>query len=261
MSVYSDAGRLLCARREADEAFWDGHWAGQDMAAELAAASRGTWVSRLTRKHLPRGSRVLEGGAGLGRNVVALSAAGFDAVGVDFAPETVARAKTARPGLQMVVGDVRGLPFPDASFDGYWSVGVIEHFRQGYAPIAAEMRRVLKPGGLLFLSFPHLSALRRLKAASGAYPAWHGREEEFYQYLLDGRDVRADFAASGFRLRRRSGFDGLKGLKDEWPAAQPALQRLYDGRGLASRALRRLLEPALAPWAGHCSLLVLERCP
>ena len=123
------------------------------------------------------------------------------------------------------------------------------------------MGRVLRPGGLLFLTFPHQSALRRLKAALGAYPAWHGLEAEFYQYLLDGRGVRAAFSAAGFRLRRRKSFDGLKGLKDEWPTAQPAMQRLYDGRGLAARALRRLLEPALAPWAGHCSLLVLERLP
>ena len=259
MSVYRQDGRVLCARAEADEAYWDAHWAGQDLARELAAAGRGTWASRITARWLPKGARVLEGGAGLGRNVAGLAAAGYDATGVDFARETVSRALAVRPDLKLVVGDVRSLPFEGASFDGCWSVGVIEHFRDGYDEIASEMRRVLRPGGLLFLTFPRLSALRRLKAAAGAYPEWHGREAEFYQYLLDEDRVIADFAALGFTLREWSAFDGVKGLKDEWAPARPVLQRLYDGRGLAAKAARRLLEPALAPWAGHCALLVLER--
>jgi SAM-dependent methyltransferase len=250
---------LLCAKAAADEAFWDAHWSAQDLAAELAAAEKGTWASRVTARYLPRGRRVLEGGAGLGRNVAALKAAGYDAVGVDFAQATVERARSARPGLELVVGDVRRLPFPDASFDGYWSVGVIEHFREGYAEISSEMRRVLRPGGLLFLSFPRLSPLRRLKAAAGSYPAWDGRDGSFYQYLLDERQVLAHFQGRAFSLKARWAFDGLKGLKDEWPAVHPVLQALYDSRRAAARALRRLLEPALAPWAGHCSMLVLEK--
>ncbi len=160
------------------------------------------------------------------------------------------------------MGDVAALPFEDAWFDGYWSLGVIEHFRGGYEPVLREMRRVIRVGGYLFLTFPQMSWLRRMKARLGFYPLFQGERQEdggFYQYALPVREVVRAFEANGFRLVEGRSRSRLKGLKDECSAMKPLLQRLYSGSsrlaGLARLALERLLPDAF----GHSMLLVFRR--
>jgi 2-polyprenyl-6-hydroxyphenyl methylase/3-demethylubiquinone-9 3-methyltransferase len=54
-----------------------------------------------------------------------------------------------------VRGSATALPFPDASFDSVISSECIEHTPDPVAAVA-EMLRVLKPGGHLFLTTPNL---------------------------------------------------------------------------------------------------------
>lgn len=54
-----------------------------------------------------------------------------------------------------VVGDVQRLPFADASLDLVYATGLFEHVLDERAVIA-EMRRVLKPGGLVHIEVPFL---------------------------------------------------------------------------------------------------------
>jgi len=42
------------------------------------------------------------------------------------------------------------LKFPNNFFDGYWTLGVIEHFWEGYNQIIEEAKRVIKPGDIYF---------------------------------------------------------------------------------------------------------------
>jgi SAM-dependent methyltransferase len=71
-------------------------------------------------------------------------------IGVDAAPEVVARAETGqRPdNLSFEVADVYRLPFEDASFDVVHAHQVLQHLSE---PVAAlrEMLRVLRPGGVV----------------------------------------------------------------------------------------------------------------
>lgn len=58
----------------------------------------------------------------------------------------------ARPAsLSFQPEDASRLPFPDNRFDAIVSWGSVEHIAGGYLTALAEMRRVLKPGGLLFI--------------------------------------------------------------------------------------------------------------
>jgi SAM-dependent methyltransferase len=55
----------------------------------------------------------------------------------------------------LVRGDLRALPFPEASFDVASCIQVLEHFEPPEARrLAAALGRLLKPGGLLLLSVP-----------------------------------------------------------------------------------------------------------
>jgi len=70
-------------------------------------------------------------------------------VGVDIA---------AAPGVDVVIEEGAGLPFPDTSFDGVLSTQVFEHVAD-LEQCVAEIRRVLKPGGTLVLSVPFIYQL------------------------------------------------------------------------------------------------------
>jgi len=264
MKTYFDALRktLVQCRRPAGTAFWDRHWQAARAEGRIPNAHSGAMV--LTRKHLAPGSRLLEGGCGLAGGVRALQAVGYDAYGVDYAPATVENIRREAPGLQVRLGDVRGLDFPDGFFDGYWSMGVIEHFYEGYQAIFSEMRRVLRPGGLLVLSFPHLSRLRGFKADRGGYAAlpetFDPGREGFYQFLLDPSQVIRDLDAHGFDVIWAQPDSGLKGLKDESPAfLAPMLHALYRASSLPGRIAKTAIDFISRPWCGHTMLLAARK--
>ena len=113
------SNRLLYLDREADEQFWDEKW---EAAARVTFASppRHGLTIRITRRYLPAGSRVLEGGCGLGDVVHALDKAGFAADGIDFAPKVVQAINAHWPHLNVTVGDVRHISCEDDFYNGYW---------------------------------------------------------------------------------------------------------------------------------------------
>ena len=53
--------------------------------------------------------------------------------------------------LRFLPEDANALPFADDTFDAVVSWAAVEHFAGGYKQSLREMRRVLKPGGLLFI--------------------------------------------------------------------------------------------------------------
>jgi SAM-dependent methyltransferase len=82
-------------------------------------------------------------------------------VGVDVSPQAVERAR--RSGLHAEVIEENGpLPFGDDTFDLAISIEVLEHLFSPHL-LVAEVRRVLRPGGVLLVSCPN-AAYWRLRA-------------------------------------------------------------------------------------------------
>lgn len=98
-----------------------------------------------------RGVRVLDVATGPGYVAAAAAVRGADVVGVDVAAEMVALARRLRPEIEFRQGDVEGLPFADGSFDAVLANFLILHVGRP-EQAAAELTRVLKPGGRLALS-------------------------------------------------------------------------------------------------------------
>ena len=279
--------RLVYIAEQASPDYWDRHWSFdklriEELRREITRKHFDFLVLPTTRDYLQRGSRVLEGGCGTGVHVYNLQRHGFESIGIDNAPETVRLAKQAVPEMDIREGDVRALPFPDNHFDGYWSIGVIEHFWDGYDAALREMRRVLKPGGYLFLTFPYMSPLRRWRARRGAYPPvileapkgpigsrldsiarsatslQNDKEKQpsalqndippnFYQFALDHKRVTKTFETNGFELIEEKPFDGWNGLNNEIPLK------------LRAKPLRLAIDFLARPFAGHAILLVLQK--
>lgn len=104
---------------------------------------------------LADGDRVLDCGCGMGFHLFALARLRrLDLVGLDADPERLAWARRERVPGELVLGDAERLPFADESFDGVLMSEVLEHLPDD-AGALAEVRRVLKPGGVLAVSVPH----------------------------------------------------------------------------------------------------------
>ena len=254
--------QLIYIGRAATEHFWDAQWQSTDFRKAITKTPN-SWIARTTKKYLPLGSHILEGGCGQGNHVYALQQQGFKAVGLDYAPLTVEKLWQYAPELTIKLGDVRELPFPDNSFDGYWSLGVIEHFWDGYDTIANEIRRVIKPGGYLFLTFPCMSFLRIKKAQRGLYPYWENgllEPDGFYQFALNPASVNRAFSNLDFHLIQEKGFASIKGIKDEVTYLEKQLQIFYDSRAFTARVIKRVIDPLLLPYLfGHSRFMILKK--
>ncbi|HEY1754072.1 MAG TPA: class I SAM-dependent methyltransferase [Bryobacteraceae bacterium] len=87
-------------------------------------------------------------------------------VATDFSPAAIEKGKNAAQGLNLGgiewrVGDIQAIAHPDASFDTVVSCETIEHVPDPRRALA-ELVRVLKPGGRLFLTSPNYFGLMGL---------------------------------------------------------------------------------------------------
>ncbi len=113
---------------------------------------------------LPKHEKILEGGCGLCPYLIRLRELGYDVEGIDYNEAPLKKALRYDPSLPVKVGDVRSIPYPDGTFGGYLSLGVIEHFTEGPREAIREAWRVLKPGGVFVVAVPRLHLFMRLEA-------------------------------------------------------------------------------------------------
>ena len=125
--------------------------------AEAYEQFMGRWSRRLAPLlirfgGLADGDRVLDAGCGTGSLAFSVTEiADVKAVtGIDLTPDFVAfaRARNADPRIEFQLGDARDLPFEDDAFDRAFSLLVL-HFIPDAERAAAEMRRVVRPGGTI----------------------------------------------------------------------------------------------------------------
>jgi len=97
---------------------------------------------------------VLDAGCAFGRDTAEFKASGLIPVGIDLSDELLRKAVTSHPDIRFQKMDVRKLSFDDHSFDGIWCHAVLLHLKDdGIITALREFHRVLKPGGILFISF------------------------------------------------------------------------------------------------------------
>jgi SAM-dependent methyltransferase len=104
----------------------------------------------LARRHLGAGRHAaLDVGCGTGL-VDRHASSSFELHGVDVSPAMVEQARAANPEVEYAVSEPRRLPHPDARFDLAFAVCVLHHVeRADRLPLLREMRRVVRPGGLV----------------------------------------------------------------------------------------------------------------
>ena len=107
---------------------------------------------------LPQGSRGLDAGCGIGLQAPLLAEAVGPAghiTGLDLSPELLVHAReiAEKAGLSERItfqqGNVIKLPFDDDTFDWAWSADCVGYAPGEPVPLAKELARVVKPGGIV----------------------------------------------------------------------------------------------------------------
>lgn len=120
----------------------------------------------LSRHPLPDGEMVLDAGCGVSTLPLYLAQSGATVVALDVDVRwlTMLRRAARFHDLPVVplMGDMVGLGFPDATFDRVYCISVLEHLPVEQQPTAVrEMARVLRPGGVLYLTVDYDEHERR----------------------------------------------------------------------------------------------------
>lgn len=116
-------------------------------------------VSKFFRVAFPQGARILDVGAGSGRDLAALFAAGYEAFGVEPSSTLREASIAAHPELSSRIASGAlpnlGMPHGGNNFDGILCSAVLMHLAEAdLFDSAFAMRRLLKKGGRLLLSLP-----------------------------------------------------------------------------------------------------------
>lgn len=123
-------------------------------------------------RYVNRDAAILDVGCGYGRVLSELHALGFrNLCGIDFSEKLIARGKRQFPYLDLRVMESETIDFPDASLDAVLLCAVLTCIvaDRDQKALIAEIRRVLKPGGLLYVNdFLLNTDLRNRKR----YAAW-----------------------------------------------------------------------------------------
>ena len=205
------------------------------------------------------GDRLVDLGCGSGRALLWNRDWQAQAMGIDISPFF---AQEARREVDLLLGDLRRLPFADATFTKAYSLDVLEHLSpDALREMLTEAARVIAPGGELFV-YTHVRKNASIAAGLRAINALARRLErvglidmrqerlrksDHLNPLADIPELRRVAAETGFRVRKIRFYTPLVGGFIENILMRMAEKRLADrARRLAPKAGGRSGEAAAA---------------
>jgi len=169
-------------RRKSERAHWDRFWDSAP-GVEDVYSNEDRVAAHIADALSVDGLRVLEVGAGSGRDGIGLAERGAKVVSLDYSMPSLRMIGSQLGGdasVALCCGDAFSLPFADGTFDLVFHQGLLEHFRNP-DDLIAENRRVLKRGGLFLVDVPqryhYYTLVKHLLIAAGRWFA--GWETEY----------------------------------------------------------------------------------
>lgn len=136
--------------------------------AGLTAAYRN--VARTALKYLDPGGAILDFGCGPCDKTAVLQQLGFVCTGYDDLQDPWHTVGDARQrimdfadhyGVRFSLARGNGMPFPAASFDMVMLHDVLEHLHESPRALVNELLRLVRPGGLLFVTVPNAANIKK----------------------------------------------------------------------------------------------------
>jgi SAM-dependent methyltransferase len=199
------------------EAFYEKYWdGGADVpASDPTTPERKRLLLDVLARSVRPGGSVLDLGCGCGIFTAWLKEAGYDAVGADVSEKALSSARRKHEGIRFLrLNDDGALPFADSSFDAVWASEVLEHVLDVGA-FLSEVRRVLKPGGLLILTTPYHGILKNVLVAVLKFDR-HFDPEGPHIRFFDRKGLTRCLDRAGFAPLSWRGIGRLPGLYRTW---------------------------------------------
>ncbi len=198
-------------------------------------------------RNLPRANskrnQLLDLGCGNGDFLKLAEGADWQAVGLDFDIQALGIAEGR--DVRVVAGTAESLPFGDESFNVVTLSHVLEHIHDPFGVIS-EVWRVLKPGGLVWLSTPNIHSL--IHRRYGRF--WYSLQSPYHLVLFSENGIRellqcANFEAislhrRGWHVRNRMAFSNA--LK----SGQSGHRKILGSQGGSNAFLPHVIEAFLS---------------
>ncbi|MDR0742269.1 MAG: class I SAM-dependent methyltransferase [Puniceicoccales bacterium] len=144
------------------------------------------------------GGRLLEAGCGAAPFVIYFKRKGYNIDGVDFAEKIVERLNSLYPDLNIFYGDCTNLfMVPDNTYDGYISLGVIEHLEEGPNKFLEEAYRILKPTGKAWITVPYIG-----DRITPIVTKPDAENPEFFENVFSEEDLVNAVERNGFQVKK-----------------------------------------------------------
>jgi len=146
----------------------------------VTAQARYAHVARLLTRDFAPPAKVVELGSAPGDQIAAIARLGYEATSVDLGAAEDGWGGSGEPGYFRGLLDDAGVthitwnldevpyPLPDSAFDAVLLTEVLEHLREYPARSLQEIRRILRPGGRLYLTTPNAAyVVNRIRLLTG----------------------------------------------------------------------------------------------
>ena len=163
---------------------------------------------------IKKGRSILEAGCGTGRVVKYLSDKGYTIEGIEKNGSIVEQIRQ-KHNINIHQGDILNIPRPDNHYDYVLSYGTIEHFEEGPEKVMAEMKRVLKPDGILIVTVPSFNLFRQKRYTKGDGYYKFMANRTFYEYRFTPDEFRDICINAGFRIIRDIPISHMDGMFHE----------------------------------------------
>lgn len=246
--------------------YWDDKYSKEHIAGKSSEeyAKQAFWP--LLEKNLDKESgHYLDAGCGIGGWILFLKEQGYNVEGIEIAQRTVKALTSYDRELRIKIASITRIPHADSSFDGVLSIGVLEYVENEVPQALAEVNRVLKPGGFMFIEVPIANTLRKLayiplKKIQKLVMKQKGSHATFSNYLFDRWEL--------IKLIEQAGFEIAEVRPHELPEEDSHYGMWIDFKFLRGKeayklnALGKIVKKvcnAISPWIASTGMVVVAR--
>lgn len=245
--------------------YWDDRYAKEHIAGNSTEQFRQQGFWPLLEKNLDKHKKYLDAGCGIGAWIIFLKEQGYNVEGIDVAARIVRALTEYNPDLKVKVASVTRIPYPDNDLDGVLAIGTLEYVEDKIPDALQEMRRVLKPGGMLFTEVPIANTIRRLiymplKRLEKIIKENQGKTATFANYLFDPSELtqllnKAGFEVEAIQAHELPDADSHYGLYIDFPFLRGSKPYQLNALGRFVKAICN----AISPWIASTGMVVVAR--